>query len=391
MTLTHSRWRPVFLCLLAGLALSPAGPCAAARAHAAVMTDGADVQGGHTDGGDQGDAHQDDSWRPRLMDDGDYTEYWEQQFLFDGGSLVTGQFLITNLPLSKHHGLMIATLKPPGGAAIVIKNGRQRSGWRFDGGLPGLTVFQHRISGRHPDYLMRLHNTAAELDVSYTAGGRGLAVTRPGDGHDLPEVTLYAPTAAATARWRPGPEIGGAGPDGAWQDLGGGAGYGLHVVQKHSLNHTLRRWRRVTSVARTADHRPVLHDFITPDGDRHTVLLMLPPRGPALTFRSVEVLEDETSGSRYITARAGDMTVKGTITLTGTLEDFILKDLLNGVEKALAGPLADIVRHRHKATYSLTLAADGLDIHVGGTALAEDIVIGSGRTAGRRGNRRVRR
>ena len=100
---------------------------------------------------------------PSLSDERDYSEYWEQQFLFDNNTLATSQFLIANLPFSKHHGMMVATLKEPDKDVVVIKNGRKRSGWAFEATEPKMTIFQHQLSGSSPDFNLQLHQRHYQL------------------------------------------------------------------------------------------------------------------------------------------------------------------------------------------------------------------------------------
>ncbi|MEX0298087.1 MAG: hypothetical protein AB3N28_03395, partial [Kordiimonas sp.] len=213
--------------------------------------------------------------QPRLYDDSDYNEYWEQQFLFDNGTMVTSQFLIANFPFSKQHGLMVATLKKTGSDAVIVKNGRKRDGWNFDETEPRLSIFQHELSGNHPGYLVRLDNTAAEVDVLYTSKAEAIPLTLEGNPLGLPELSIYAPTARAEGRWRAGPEIGGAGEEGNWEELGTGGGYGLHVVQKNSLNSSIRRWQRFTALSGDGDYAPIIHAFETPKGKHQSTLVLL--------------------------------------------------------------------------------------------------------------------
>jgi len=323
---------------------------------------------------------------PALSENSDYSEYWEQQFLFNNNTLATSQFLIANLPFSKHHGMQVATLKQSGKDAVVIKNGRKRSGWSFSASEPMLTIFQHRLSGGTPDFSLQLHNTAAELDVSFAAPAGALPVVAAGNKLGLPQITLYAPTARAQARWRSGPEIGGPGPDGPWHEIGVGFGYGLHVVQQKVPNTVLSRWWRFTGAPSKAAVNPVLHAFETPKGKRYYALYLLAGDGTAIRF-DVNEFKAGDNGEWLLKAKADGKTLVGSITLTDQLETFNLKDQLNAIEALAAGSMADVTRLRYAASYSFELAGNGTKTTLEGTALAEDIQMGEMKEKRRRKRR----
>lgn len=324
---------------------------------------------------------------PRLYDDSDYNEYWEQQFLFDNGTMVTSQFLIANFPFSKQHGLMVATLKKPENDAIIVKNGRKRDGWNFDETKPRLSIFQHELSGDHPGYFVRLNNTAAEVDVLYTSREKSIPLIRAGNPFGLPEVSLYAPAARAEGRWRAGPEIGGAGEDGDWEQLGTGGGYGLHVVQRTSLNHSIRRWQRFTAFASDAQYAPILHAFETPSGDKQSTLIILNQGSEPIRFDNITLTQANSGTSWELTAQTEGATLSGIIKSKDNIENFQLKDHLNHLEQMVAGSLADISRHRFTAHYDLTLTVNGKVSDLNGTALAENIVLGEEKKRKRRSRR----
>jgi len=312
---------------------------------------------------------------PLLSDNRDYSEYWEQQFLFDNKTLATSQFLIANLPFSKHHGMQVATLKQPRKDAVVIKNGRKRSGWNFSASEPMLTIFQHKLSGGTPDFSLQLHNTAAELDVSFAAPAGALPVVAAGNKLGLPQITLYAPTARAEARWRGGPEIGGPGPDGPWHEIGAGFGYGLHVVQQKVPNTVLSRWWRFTGAPSKAAVNPVLHAFETPKGKRYYALYLLADDGTSIRF-DVNEFKAEDNREWQLKAKADGKTLAGSITLSDKLETFNLKDQLNALEALAAGSVADVTRLRYAAVYKFELVENSTKTTLEGTALAEDILMG---------------
>ncbi|MBL4782904.1 MAG: hypothetical protein JKX92_11745 [Porticoccaceae bacterium] len=324
---------------------------------------------------------------PALYADTDYSEYWEQQFLFDNGTMVTSQFLIANFPFSKRHSLMVATLKQPGEKTIIVKNGRKRSGWHFDSAAPRLAIYQHELSGTHPDYRAKLHNTAAEIDLTYTASRNAVQLVSANNKLGLPEVSILAPYAVATGKWRPGPEIGGAGPEGDWKDLGRGKRYALHVLQRKNLNKVLRRWFRFTALANTENspagsqtkapeaYTPILHRFETPSGEILSVLILLSPSEAPIRFDDIQLTTIKGQHAWRISAATAGVEITGTLETTATVDDFILSDHLNTLEKMVAGTIANIARHRYAATYALTLKQGGKQIMLQGRALAEEIIL----------------
>jgi len=324
---------------------------------------------------------------PSLSNESDYSEYWEQQFLFENNTVATSQFLIANLPFSKHHGMMVATLKEPGKEAVIIKNGRKRSGWNFAGDKPQLSIFQHRLSGSTPSFKLQLHNTAAELDVDFSAKDDAIALVKPDNKVGLPAVTLYAPSATAEARWRDGPEIGGPGPDGDWHQIGVGRGYGIHVVQHKAPNAMMKRWRRFTSINSDGPQEPLLHAFETPNGKTHFALLLVSNAGKPARFDVENFSFSEDGKSWRVTGQSGDAILSGEMHIGGLLESFNLKDQLNGLEKLAAGSMADVNRLRYAATYKFTLTEGEQETILEGRALAEDIQMGKVKAKRRRSRR----
>lgn len=329
---------------------------------------------------------------PQLTDDGDYSEYWEQLFLFEDGTFATSQFLITNLPLSKHHGIQVATLAGvsvrPFGQRIIIKNGRSRDGWTFDPEDAALNIFTHRLAGQHPGYLLQLKNTAAELDVLFMASHEAIPLVRKETVQSLPEITLYVPQAQSFGRWRAGPEVGGDGEAGSWTRLGYGSGYGLHVRQTKPLHEAVGHWLRLTSTeAAPGTPTPILHSFETPSGDVKSILLLLSPFHAPQRFDTVDLEEIKEGKAWRLSAKNAESAIEGTFSLSQELDRFRLKDHLSGVEQLVAGAAADIDRHQATAAYEFVLTSKAEAKDLSGTAILEAIQVGEGR---KKRNRRLR-
>ena len=325
---------------------------------------------------------------PKLLAGQGYSEYWEQQFLFDNGTFATSQFLITNLPLSTHHGLMVATLKTPGEETIVLKNGRRKSGWQYaKGDEPQLSIFQHRLASADLGFLVRLDNTAAEMDLLYRADSPAISLISEKNNLGLPAVTLYAPTAQVFGRWRKGPELGGEGYDGEWSSLGFGRGYGIHVVQRQDINIKVRRWVRVSSVSDQNIYEPIIHFFETHKKEQYAVLVFVSDQGDHITFENIAFIAGSQDGQWFLTAHRETMSVSGTIEFQQKLEVFELSKELTVIEKMVAGSTADIVRSRSIAHFSLVLDEEGTKTKLAGRALLEDIMFGKKKKKRRRTRR----
>ncbi|MCK0070834.1 hypothetical protein [Kordiimonas laminariae] len=313
---------------------------------------------------------------PKLLSDSSYSEYWEQQFLFENKTLATSQFLITNLPFSKHHGIMVGTLKEPSKDSIIIKNGRKKTGW-FYSTEPAetMSIFQHKLIADEKGYLMQLHNTAAEVDVLFTKDYQAINLIPKNEAENLPQVTLYAPAAQAYGRWRAGPEIGGAGENGNWLDLGWGFGYGLHVVHTETPNKQLKKWIRFSGLTENKEAAPILHIFETPSGRQIRSLTLMQKTGKPTTFENI-TFKPITPMSWQITGISGDSTMKGEIAISEPLDVFNLKDQLNAIEKLAAGSMADVERHKYLTTYQFTLTTGESVKAFTGNALMENIIFG---------------
>ena len=104
-----------------------------------------------------------------MLEDGNYTEYWEQYFYLSDGSLVTSQFLVANFPwpVGKDHGIMLGTLVTPEGKLYTIKNGRDLGKWGFNNDTFDMFIHTHRLKSTTNGYNLHLENTMgiADLDL----------------------------------------------------------------------------------------------------------------------------------------------------------------------------------------------------------------------------------
>ena len=330
-----------------------------------------------------------DDFTPTLSKGSGYNEYWEQQFLFDGDILLTSQFLITNIPLSRNHGIMLASIKEPNAPSLLIKNGRSRSGWSHNAEIPLLAIFQHELKGPFPNYQLTLDNTAAQAIVDFKTLANPIELMASDNPDNLPAITLYIPAAVATGKWRKGPANRAGDSYGDWHQLTNGSGYALHARQTAESSTSLSRWIRLNGLVQRANERvPILHQFHKRDGSKHTILLILKNGEIEARFEGVELKDSSSSDTLVIRAMDSEWQIKGTIIKRKLLEEFNIEDHLNGVEKLVAGPTVKVERQRFVTSYNISIASEqGVEL-LSGDALMEDIILPQPKQSKRR---RVRR
>jgi len=308
---------------------------------------------------------------PLMSDKSHYSEYWEQIFLMDDGTLFTSQFTIANFPFSKHRGLMLSTIVWPDGKTVVIKNGRSRKGWDYDAVNHQLKIYQHTFKPTEDGYALHLHNTAAEARMDFMPVAAPLTFLKWADGKSDYGVTYYAPEAVGKVSWRPGPEIDGPGDDGPWMALGSGTGFGVHVIQTDSLENMFSSWMRAMPLGKPGEDRPVFNWMVKPDGKTVAQLVMLDGRGKPVTLTDVQFDQDEDGKLWHVRAKGGGLEVKGAYRLEKPVDTFSLADHLTAIEKMAAGTLAQLKRQRYQASYDFTLSRNGHKTALKGKALAE--------------------
>lgn len=314
---------------------------------------------------------------PALMTDKHYAEIWEQQFLLDAG-LVTSNFIIVNIPFSRHHGLAVATIWTNEGERVIIKNGRKRKHWSYHEDDRRLTIVHHSLGGADDGFQMRFDNRAAKLDVDFGAGRAGIVITRPDNDLNLPAITQYAVTAPSRARWKPGEnsDLPDASADAPWRDLGTGWGYGLHVVQQTPMAKTLDRWRRFTALDADGPYAPVFHQLVTQDGRSHTVLALVSEAGDIVRFEESRLMVADDAQTWSIDAANGSATVDAAITIERAIATSSVRDLLKRIEVSIVGGFADTRRSSSAAIYDIVIDEGGQQLRLTGTAPVEEIVIG---------------
>ncbi|MCJ9429630.1 hypothetical protein [Kordiimonas marina] len=327
---------------------------------------------------------------PIMSDKSHYSEYWEQIFLMDDGTLFTSQFTIANFPFSKHRGLMLSTLVWPDGKTVVIKNGRSRKGWDYDAVNHQLKIYQHTLKPTEDGYALHLHNTAAEARMDFQPMAEPLTFLKWEAGKSDYGVTYYAPEATAKVSWRPGPEIDGPGDDGPWMALGSGTGFGVHVIQTDSLENMFSSWMRALPLGKTDGDRPVFNWMVKPGGKAVAQLSLIDSKGQLITLTDVQFDADKDGNVWHVRAKGNGVALKGAYRLEKSVDTFALGDHLTAIEKMAAGTLAQLKRQRYQASYDFTLSRKGHKTALKGRALAEILKLDAGKETVSK-KRRIRR
>lgn len=334
---------------------------------------------------------------PQLLEQGEYSEYWEQFLVFEDGTILSSQFLIANFPFSRHRGIMVSSLLLPDGERLVIKNGRSRKGWVFAPDGSAISIYQNVLAATDSGFRLKLHNTLAELELQVASVAQPWKAPRLHSQRSSGwlDFDLYAPQATAQGRWRPGPEIG-ADPLGPWQPLEGGRGMGLHLVLTAGLPDLMQSWLRVTALGSLDDPGFFLSNVTRPDGQHQNVLLLMRPGQENLEFTglSVEILETQRIEDAdlpkllRLKAQNGAYGLEGTIRLDRFLEYFNFLDHLNSIERILATSMPPVRRLRFLATYEMVLTGPGTPFALSGKAFGEQTAVGTPDDKSRKRRRR---
>lgn len=315
--------------------------------------------------------------KPLLLGSKNYTEYWDQYFIFEDGTLLTTQFLVGTFPFMKHKGILLSTLVKPDGTRYVIKNGRKRKDWSFDEDKLDLRIYQHRLAREGDKYILNLHNSVGEVRLDFTSPpGFDLPALSPKKGRHM-LVNVYAPQITASGQWRPGPA-----DNAPWQPLVGGQGFGMHVLLDSAIDNFMEGWIRVFGMGR---EKIILSTIIRPDGKYDTVLKLYQGDQLIHDFKNVdleisEMAKDKKMGDypRRLTLHAKDAgaTLEGSISFTKKLDHFRLSDHLSTIERMLSKIFPSLIRYRYLADYNIVYKDAAGEKQITGKALGEyaDIV-----------------
>jgi len=321
----------------------------------------------------------DNLFRPLLLSDGSYDEGWEQVIRFADGTLLTAHFMITNLGPGSHRGNVIATLTTADGRLLLVKNGRSQHDWEPLSGAQRIGIANHRLEKTGGGYRLYLHNSVAEIELTFTPETSPWPVPTLSFADDrYQELYYFAPRLTANGRYRAG-LASGAGANEPWRELKDGRGYALRYVNSTGSHEFSRERLRFTGT--TGGPVQVTGDMLTgTDGAGHS-RLVVDFRQRRLPAASAVTLAPQHRGSGGIpeavnvTAQGPGYRLEGELRLDRRLQEFTVLDHLGGLERFLIGAYSRPVQYRYLAHYRYTLTVDGATETATGSALLEYVAI----------------
>lgn len=323
-------------------------------------------------------------YQPQLLSNGRYTEGWDHYFYFSDGTFLAAQFVFTNFGIGDHRGLVIGTLVRPDGRVLTLKNGRARDAWSYDPDRLDLRLASHQLVAQEADYRIYLKNSSGEIDVRFlpTTVPWRIGYTWEGTkGKHYQRVSVYAPHANATGRFRLGPREGGA-DNAPWTQLRSGQGFGLRYVNSKALSSMILDWLRVFPIHVDQDWQPVLNSISRIDGQRVSGLALFNGAEQQRTEElvvNIESTESDPYRGRVhqipkklsLRGEGQNFFVSGTMTLTRFLNRFDVVSELKPLERFIVQFITTPVHYRFLADYDLQYQLDGVKQSLHGMALVE--------------------
>ena len=320
---------------------------------------------------------------PALLDTKNYSEFWQQVFLFEDGTFITSEFLVANFGFSTHHGILLSTLVRPNGDRYIIKNGRTRSGWNFKADPFSINIYQHSLIKDQGGYDLTLDNTMAQVNLNLTSQAEPWSAERlMGKKKKIwQDVDFFAPALLAEGYWTPGPETELKEDYETRFELKGGVGFAMHGVQSENLHELMSSWLKLFGFGKTGKAKPFLSSVMNINDGQENSFMMSWDGLENEAFKNITIKTiktqtiDETEVPKIIEieANAGDKTLKGTIQLNKILETFVLNNHLNALEKVSASSQPKLKRFRFQADYSFLIEKMGEKSNIEGQALGEYI------------------
>ncbi len=216
-----------------------------------------------------------DNNSPAMLDNNNYTEYWEQYLYLNDGSLITSQFLVANFPwpVGDEHGVMLGTLVTPEGELFVIKNGRDLGEWGYSKNALDIFIHTHRLKQQNGGYSVHLENTMAIVDMELTHHLTTFDHNKYSSEDGFIDTSFYAPFLSGRGNWQLGPEAG--------FDTGGPVhnadqvtGFGVHVLMTDKVDKLINNWARVEGVS-SQEAKPFLSAITRPDKKEDIIFKLL--------------------------------------------------------------------------------------------------------------------
>ena len=334
--------------------------------------------------------------QPQFLSGERYSEGWDQYFLFDDGSLLSTHFVVTNFGIGEHRGLVIGTLVGADGTTLTIKNGRARRDWSHAPDGLDLRIASHQLSEHAGRYRLSLNNASGEVEVDFHAVAEPWRIGRTWESADAKEyqrVSVYAPAANATGRFRLGPRSGGDPVNEPWSVLGQGSGFGLRYVNSVALALIATDWVRVFPLRGEQTLAPALNVLSKTVGGRSAQFAIVNREtGRLLHADEVAVEYDsiEHAGHRgriydvpnKFSARGQGpgFSFSGTIVAVRFIHAFDLVEELKPIERFFVQFTKTPVHFRYLADYDIDFASEGTTSRLTGKALVEILSL-NGRTA----------
>jgi hypothetical protein len=336
--------------------------------------------------------------RPLMSEEKNYTEYWEQYFYLDDGSLVTSQFLVANFPwpVGKDHGIMLGTLVTPEGELFVIKNGRKLGEWGFNETSFDIFLHNHRINGSGNDLNVHLENTMAIVDFSLKSDIAPFKHNKFSSDEGMIETSFYAPSVSGHGNWQLGEEAGFK-PSGPVHNAAQVDGFGVHVLMTDKVDQLIKNWTRVSGIGKGP--RPFLSAITRPNDDEDIIFKIFEGNNTLDTFKDVEIkyenITKEKDASRpkkiKISASGDNGKIEGEITFTKKMDHFNLTEHLNFFERSFAKSNPSVTNFRYIATYNLVYTTSEGEKNISGKALSEYTDVQSSNKSSSKKRRRSRR
>ena len=342
--------------------------------------------------------HEINNIRPLLLEEKNYTEYWEQYFYLDDGSLVTSQYLVANFPwpVGKDHGIMLGTLVTPDGKQYVIKNGRKFGKWGYKEDSLDLFIHTHRLTGDGNKFTVHLENTMATANLELTSNIEPFNHESYSSNDGFIETSFYAPSLNGNGNWQLGPEAG-FDPPGPIHKVTKAEGFGVHVLMTDKVDKLIQNWTRVIGIG-TSEEKPFLSAIIRPDGTEDFILKLITDNSVSDQFSNVKIKYKDMKKDNNVeypkeielSATSDKGTISGSIKFNKKFSHFNLKEELNFFERSFAKSSPSVINFRYSADYELVYKTQAGEKILSGKALGEYTDISAAKKAPtkRRRNRR---
>lgn len=316
---------------------------------------------------------------PLLMEEKNYTEYWEQYFYLEDGSLVTSQYLVANFPwpVGKDHGIMVGTLVTPSGELYVIKNGRKPGKWGFKQDALDMFIHTHSLSGSGDNLSVHLENTMAIVDLNLTSTQAELNHQSYSSEDGFIETSIYAPRLRGSGNWQLGPEAGFK-EYGPVHNVESATGFGFHVLMTDKVDMLVKNWTRVLALG-SEGPIPFLSAITRPDEAQDIIFRLFDGDAVVDIFSDVKISYQDMSEEKdasypksiEISASGEKGEIKGTINFSKKFDHFNLKEQLNFFEKTFAKSNPSVTNFRYLSDYNLVYKTSEGENILKGKALSE--------------------